>query len=81
MGRLFLARDIEMARTALRVHEGEMSGPEEVVITKGVFSMEESLASLECLNSLEPLENFRILLRIFSEKTCFPIPKELVQKR
>ena len=35
------------------------SGPEKGVITKGVFSLEESL---ESLNSLESLENGRILL-------------------
>ena len=35
------------------------SGPEKGIITEGVFSME---ASLESLNSLEPLENGRILL-------------------
>ena len=35
------------------------------VITKGVFSLEESLESLKSLNSLESLENGRIPL-------CFP---------
>ena len=40
----------------------EGSGPEEGVNTKGVFSLEESL---ESLNSLEALENGRILF-------CFP---------
>ena len=39
-----------------------VSGPEKGVITKGVFSLQESL---ESLNSLESLENGRILL-------CFP---------
>ena len=41
------------------------SGTEKGVITKGVFSLEESLESLESLkslNSLESLENGRILL-------------------
>ena len=38
------------------------SGPEKGVITKGVFSLEESLESLD---SLKSLENGRILL-------CFP---------
>ena len=35
------------------------------VITKGVFSLEESLESLKSLDSLESLENCRFLL-------CFP---------
>ena len=35
------------------------SGPEKGVITKGVFSLEEPL---EALNSLESLENGRLLL-------------------
>ena len=39
-----------------------LSGPEKGVITEGVFSFEESL---ESLNSLESLENGRSLL-------CFP---------
>ena len=34
-------------------------GPEKGVITKGVFSLEESLESLKSLNSLESLENGR----------------------
>ena len=38
------------------------SGPEKGVITKGVFSLEESLESLKFLDSLESLENGRILL-------------------
>ena len=38
------------------------SGPEKGVITKGVFSLEESLESLKSLNSLESLENGRIFL-------------------
>ena len=38
------------------------SGPEKGVITKGVFSLEESLESLKSQNSLESLENGRILL-------------------
>ena len=37
-------------------------GPEKGVITKGVFSLEESLESLKSLHSLEFLENGRILL-------------------
>ena len=37
-------------------------GPEKGVITKGVFSLEESLESLKSLVSLESLENGRILL-------------------
>ena len=41
------------------------SGPEKGVITKGVFSLAESLESLKFLDSLESLENGRILL-------CFP---------
>ena len=41
---------------------GHRSGPEKGVITQGVFSLEKSL---ESLNSLESLENGRILL-------CFP---------
>ena len=41
------------------------SGPEKGVITKGVFSLEESLESLKSLNSLEFLENYRTLF-------CFP---------
>ena len=41
------------------------SGPEKGVITKGVFSLEESLESLKSLNSPESLENGRVLL-------CFP---------
>ena len=40
-------------------------GPEEGVITKGVFSLGESLESLKSLDSLESLENSRLLL-------CFP---------
>ena len=35
---------------------GKLSGPEKGVITKGVFSFEESLESLKSLNSLESLE-------------------------
>ena len=38
------------------------SGPEKGVITKEVFSVEESLESLKSLVSLESLENGRILL-------------------
>ena len=41
------------------------SGPEKGVITKGVFSLEESLESLKSLNSLKSLDNGRSLL-------CFP---------
>ena len=41
------------------------SGPEKEVTTKGVFSLAESLESLKFLDSLESLENGRILL-------CFP---------
>ena len=41
------------------------SGPGKGVITKGVFSLEESLESLKSLDSLESLENGGILL-------CFP---------
>ena len=37
-----------------------LSGPEKGVITKGVFSPEESLESLRSLSSLESLENGRI---------------------
>ena len=37
-------------------------GPEEGVITKGVFSLEESLESLKSLHSLESQESGRILL-------------------
>ena len=36
------------------------SGPEKGVITKGVFSLEESLESLQSLSSLESLENSQI---------------------
>ena len=39
------------------------SGPEQGVITKGVFSLKESLESLRSLNSLESLENGQLLLR------------------
>ena len=42
-----------------------VSGTEKGVITKGVFSLEESLESLKSLDFLESLENGRILL-------CFP---------
>ena len=42
-----------------------LSGPEEGVITKGVFSLEESLESLNSLDSLESLENGQVLV-------CFP---------
>ena len=41
------------------------SGPEKGVITKGVFSLEESLESLKSLDSLESLGNCRIFF-------CFP---------
>ena len=44
---------------------GLNSGPEKGVISKGVFSLEESLASLNSLNSLESLEDGRLVL-------CFP---------
>ena len=44
---------------------GQESGPEKGVITKWVFSLEESLESLKSLDSLESLENGGILL-------CFP---------
>ena len=60
-----------MRHTRDRVHrpgfpsENANSGPEKGVITKGVFSPEESLEPLKSLNSLESLENDRILL-------CFP---------
>ena len=43
----------------------ELSGPEKGVISKGVFSLEESLESLKSLDSLESLKTGRILL-------CFP---------
>ena len=43
-----------------------LSGLEKGVITKGVFSLEKSLQPLKSLNSLESLENGRILL-YFSE--------------
>ena len=39
-----------------------LSGPEKGVITKGVFSLETSLESPKSLDSLESLENGRILL-------------------
>ena len=39
-----------------------VSGPEKGVITKRVFSLEESLESLKSLNFLETPENGRILL-------------------
>ena len=39
--------------------------PEKGVITKGVFSLEEFLKPLKSLNSLECLDNGRLLL-------CFP---------
>ena len=42
-----------------------LSGPEEGVIMKGVFSLERSLQSPKCLDSWESLEKGRILL-------CFP---------
>ena len=45
--------------------ESPGSGPEKGVITKGVFSLEESLESLKSLGSLESLESGRILI-------CFP---------
>ena len=41
---------------------GKLSGPEKGVITKGVFSLEESLESLKSLKSLESLQNGRLLL-------------------
>ena len=41
------------------------SRPEKGVITKGVFSLEESLESVESPNYLESLDNGRLLL-------CFP---------
>ena len=44
---------------------GSFSGPEEGVIAKGAFSLQESLESLNSLHSLECLENGRCLL-------CFP---------
>ena len=46
-------------------HRVHLSGPEKGVITKGVFSLEESLESLKSLDSLESLENGQFLL-------CFP---------
>ena len=42
--------------------QSHKSRPEKGVITKGVFSLEESLESLKSLNSLESLGNGRILL-------------------
>ena len=45
--------------------QGPLSGPEKGVITKGVFSLKESLESLESLISLESLDNGRTFL-------CFP---------
>ena len=45
-----------------QIHKNNKSGPEKGVITKGVFSLEESLESLKSLNALESLENGRILL-------------------
>ena len=45
--------------------DGAKSGLEKGVITKGVFSLNESLDSLKSLNSLEFLENGQVLL-------CFP---------
>ena len=44
------------------VPRDENSGPEKGVITKGVFSLAESLESLKSLDSLESLENGQILL-------------------
>ena len=45
------------------------SGPEEGVITKGVFSQEESLESLIFLNSLESLGSGQFLLFVFYSPT------------
>ena len=39
-----------------------MSGPEKGVITQGVFSLEDCLDNLKSLNSLESLDNGRVLL-------------------
>ena len=47
------------------------SGPEKRVITKGVFSLEKFLESLKSLDSLELLENGRILLH-FPQSGGFP---------
>ena len=44
-----------------------MLGTGKGVITKGVFSLEQSLDSLKSLNSLESLENGQVLF-------CFPQP-------
>ena len=47
----------------MRTHRiGINSGPKKGVITKGVFSLEESLESLNSLTSLESLENGQMLL-------------------
>ena len=51
-----------MCKTKFKNFQGIVPGTEKGVIAKGVFSLEESLESLESLNSLE---NGRILL-------CFP---------
>ena len=53
------------SQIATRIFSCILSGPEKGVITKGVFSLEESLDSLKSPASLESLENGHILL-------CFP---------
>ena len=57
-----LGSDVGGGGGRLKVGDQDRSGPEKGVITKGVFSLEESLECLKCLNSLESPDNGRILL-------------------
>ena len=56
---LSIAEILSPVATGAILKYGPKSGPEKGVITKGVFSLEESLESLESLSSLESLENAR----------------------
>ena len=54
-----------------------LSVPEKGLITKGVFSMEESLGTLKSLDSLESLENGQILLCFPESRECLESPESL----
>ena len=64
--RVHLERGIVLEPQPTQIQGKHMnkSGPEKGVITKGVFSLEESLESLKSLSSLDSLANGRILLYV-----------------
>ena len=63
---VYFTTKMSVVRPFSVLSKDEISGPEKGVITKGVFSLEESLESLKSLNSLESLKNGRSLLCVHS---------------